>query len=80
VYGLKDPASAFEVSYQFYHDADGSSTPIGKPVVFADRTQAAQGWSVPLAKWPPGSYRIEVTVTAASGQSVSTLSPFQVVE
>jgi hypothetical protein len=80
VYGLKDAASPFEVSYQFYRDTYGAATPIGKPVVFADRTQVAQGWSVPLAKWPPGHYRIEVTITAPSGQSVSTLAPFEVIE
>ena len=80
VYGLENPTRPFGVSYSFYHEEDGIARPIGKPVVFSDRTGAAQGWSFPLSKWPAGRYRIEITVDDPAGPSVSVLAPFEVID
>ena len=77
VYGLPGgDAARFSASYRFFREMPGGALePVGKPIVLEDRTGAAQGWSIPLAKWPPGRYRLEVSVTgedhvAASGQVV----------
>jgi len=82
VYGL-EPSGAgkrFEASYRFFREAESAITPIGKPIVFRDRTEGVQGWSFPLAKWPPGRYRIEVTVTAPGKEPVSSRLPFEIVD
>jgi len=83
VYGLAGgDAARFQTSYRFYREtADGAPpSPIGKPIVFDDRTGGAQGWSFPLLKWPPGRYRMEVTVTSADHVAVSGQASFEVVE
>src|SRR5206468_8564394 len=82
VYGLnetKEPAR-FEASYRFYRETPEGAQPIGRPVPFKDRTGASQGWSFPLAKWPAGKYRIEITVTAADGRSAEARASFEVVD
>ncbi len=53
---------------------------IGEPVVYEDRSEAVQGWSFPLARWPEGSYRIEIKVTDATGQTASAQGAFEVRE
>lgn len=80
VYGLTGPSPRFEVSYRFYREDKDAPVPIGKPIPFADRTEAAQGWTVPLSKWPVGRYRVEVTVTGTTGASQTASAPFEVVE
>lgn len=82
VYGLaaQGEGARFEASYRFFRDADGRAAPIGKPIVFADRTEGVQGWSFPLAKWPAGRYRLEVSVSAAGKQPVSSTLPFEVID
>ena len=82
IYGLPADATArFTASYRFFREMpDGSFTPVSKPIVLPDRSEAAQGWSIPLAKWPAGRYRMEVTVTGADGASASGQADFEVVE
>jgi len=83
VYGLPGgDAAKFQSAYRFYREMpDGAApSPIGKPIVFDDRTGAVQGWSFPLAKWPPGRYRMDVTVTGADSVSSTSQVAFEVVE
>ena len=83
VYGLAGgEAARFQSSYRFYREMpDGApASPIGKPIVFEDRSGAVQGWSFPLAKWPPGHYRMDVTVTGADSVSATSQVAFEVVE
>ncbi len=83
VYGLvpTEAEKKFDVSYRFYRETPQGPQPIGKPIVPAEPpTEAEQGWTFPLAKWPPGKYRIEVTVTGAGGKTVSAQAPFEVIE
>lgn len=82
VYGLPGETSdGFHTSYRFFREKpDGAVMPIADPIVFAERVGAAQGWSFPLAKWPVGRYRMDVTVTGADNVSVSSQVSFQVVD
>ena len=70
----------FDATYRFYLDGEGPPRPIGKPIPMSERTEAVQGWSFPLEKWPTGRYRIEVVVTDASGRTVTAQTPFQVLD
>ncbi len=70
----------FDVAYRFYRDTKDGLVPIGDPIPFPKRTEGAQGWTFPLARWPAGRYRIEVAVTDSSGASISAQAPFTVVE
>ena len=81
VYGLPEADAHFTASYRFFREMpDGSWTPVAKPIVLPDRSDAAQGWSIPLAKWPAGRYRMEVTVMGADGASASGQTSFEVAE
>jgi GWxTD domain-containing protein len=82
VYGLPGgDAARFSASYRFFReDAGGGLAPVGKPIVLEDRNGAAQGWSIPLSKWPPGRYRMEVTVTGEDHMATSKQIPFEVLE
>ena len=83
VYGLPSGGeeAKFDVTYRFYRETAEGPKPIGKPIAPSEPpTQAAQGWTFPLAKWPPGKYRIEVTVATPSGKTASAQAPFEVVE
>jgi GWxTD domain-containing protein len=71
----------FTASYRFFLEIPGGAlTPLGKPIVLEDRTGAAQGWSIPLAKWPAGRYRLEVTVTGEDHVAATEQAAFEVVE
>jgi GWxTD domain-containing protein len=83
VYGLPGgEAARFKTSYRFFREMPGGAppSPIGKPIVFEDRKGAVQGWSFPLAKWPVGRFRMEVTVTGADNVSASDEVAFEVIE
>jgi hypothetical protein len=84
VYGLDAPAGQghFSVAYQFYRVEPGRAEPVklGAPVVLEDRSEAVQGWSIPLERWPAGSYRIEIKVTDATGRSALAQGAFEVRE
>ena len=83
VYGLPEgDAGRFRSSYRFYREMpDGAPpSPIGKPIVFEGRTGPAQGWSFPLAKWPVGRFRMEVTVTRSDRVAVTSQVRFEIVE
>jgi GWxTD domain-containing protein len=82
VYGLPGgDAARFSASYRFFRETPGGAlTPVGKPIVLEDRTQAAQGWSFPLSKWPAGRYRMDVTVTSADEVTASGTVAFEIVE
>ena len=60
-------------------DQEGEQT-VGDPIIFTDLRQAVQGWSVPVKGWPPGSYRLRVTVEdllgggAAGAETVFSVS------
>ena len=81
-YGLREGETAvFQTSYRFYREqADGALTALGKPLALENRTGEAQGWSVPLARWPAGRYILEVTVTGADGAAASSRAAFEVLE
>lgn len=82
VYGAEQAAGGvkFDLSYQFFQDVPEGPKPIGRPLPFSDRDQAVQGWSFPLAKWPVGRYRVEVTVSTAAGDSTTAQTSFEVIE
>lgn len=82
VYGLLDKQDPprFDVSYRFHRETHEGVRPIGQEIVMRERTGASQGWSFPLASWPPGKYVIRITVTGTDGRSASTQAPFEVVE
>jgi len=83
VYGLPGGGAArFKTSYRFFREMPHGlpPLPIGKPILFKDRSGAAQGWSFPLAKWPAGRYRMEVTATGPDNVSASGEVAFEVIE
>ena len=65
----------FDVSYQFYKKDKGDLFILGKPVNFPDRSEAEQGWSFPLSKWPSGEYVVEIEIydKVKNQKSVSSL-------
>lgn len=79
VYGL-DAGAPFDTRYQFYRETSEGPRPIGEAVVFTGRTEASQGWSFPLSRWPAGKYLIEITAAGANGRSASARASFEVVE
>ena len=83
VYGLPGgDAARFRSSYRFYREMPHGAppSPIGEPILFEDRTGAVQGWAFPLAKWPEGRYRVEVTVIAPDNMSATSGVAFEVLE
>lgn len=81
VYGIgTEGAAGFEASYLFYRETAQGPQPIGHALAFKDRSGASQGWSFPLAKWPAGKYRIQITVTDREGKTASAAVPFTVEE
>lgn len=50
-------------TYQFYIEDAGSWLPVGSPITLADLGEPGRSWSVPLAGWPAGSYRLETLVS-----------------
>src|SRR5262245_39247899 len=73
-------APAFDASYLFFRETPQGPQPIGHPLDFKDRSGASQGWSFPLAKWPAGKFRLQITVTDRLGKSASATVPFEVQE
>ena len=67
------------MSYRFSRITAEGTEPIGRAIPFPGRTEAAQGWSFPLAKWPPGKYQIEIDVTDADRRTASARVPFEIV-
>ena len=82
VYGLTtgEGGTRFDASYRFSREIDGAFHQIGRAIVISDRTEAAQGWSFPLEKWPAGTYRLEVTVSEPGGKSATASASFEVVD
>jgi hypothetical protein len=66
---------SFDVTYRFLLRSADEEKPIGKPIAYSDLSQPVQGWSIPLGKWPPGAYRLEVTVQdrIGTGQAVGSV-------
>jgi hypothetical protein len=73
-------ATRFDVSYRFYGEGPSGPEAIGEPITFRDRNQAAQAWSFPLARWPSGKYRLEVTVTRPDGRTAASSASFEVTD
>jgi len=75
VYGIAS-GERFTSTYSFFRkDEAGSWIPLGRPVEQPDLTEGAQGWSFPLAKWPLGRYRVDVTVMPVRVEGKTTLTP-----
>jgi GWxTD domain-containing protein len=68
-----------DVEYAFaVAQADGWLE-LGESLIYRDQTNP-QGWSVPLAGWPPASYRLTVKVTdVVSGDTTSNHAFFRVI-
>ncbi|HEY3174348.1 MAG TPA: GWxTD domain-containing protein [Candidatus Polarisedimenticolia bacterium] len=79
VHGPTTDASSrphLEITYQFYIQDAGSWLPVGSLFTLPDEADLDQAWSVPLDGWPPGRYRLEVTVTDHVGGSTSVRGAF----
>jgi hypothetical protein len=78
--GLPD----FDLEYRFLIDggpAGGQdrALPFGHPIHLTREQNHVQGFSLPLAGWSPGAYRLEVTVTDnLTGGTARAGVPFQV--
>ncbi|MFQ5719895.1 MAG: GWxTD domain-containing protein [Acidobacteriota bacterium] len=66
IYGARpDPRTGqldLNVTYRFSRFSEDRYIPVGKPIRYTHRTQAVQGWSFPLLRWPTSTFRIEVSV------------------
>lgn len=74
---IYDGTPPYRVSYALEgQDDDGAWIALGRPSV-QDAAPATQGWQLPLgARWPLGSYRVQVTVTDAQDDVVTASVPF----
>ena len=72
VYGLV-PGQPFTLTSRFFLLAGEEIRPIGQPVVRDGMTDPAQGWTFPLAKWPAGRFRLEMTATQGASSASGTL-------
>ncbi len=59
----EDGRPRLDLSYQFYLEDSGRWLPVGAPIAPPNESDLVQAWGVPLAGWPVGRYRLEVTVT-----------------
>jgi len=84
VYGAKQGADGtprLAISYQFEGDTGADWEPIGEPIGQAGLAMEAQAWSFPIRGWPPGRFRLTVTVVdESSGHSTSRALEFRVID
>ena len=72
VYGL-EPGRPFTLTSRFFLLSGEGVRPIGQPVVRDGMTDPAQGWTFPLAKWPAGRFRLEMTATQGEASATGPL-------
>jgi hypothetical protein len=74
--GLPD----MDVEYRVFTDAGGTDgpRPFGQPIRLTREQGFFQGFSLPIAGWRPGAYRVRVTITDnLTGQAASGETPFR---
>jgi len=58
-----------DVTYRFSRKEDGGFLEIGRPIALEHLSQPSIGYTLPLAGWPPGTYRLTIGVRDGLGQS-----------
>ena len=71
VYGFEP--GHFTLTSRLFTLHDGQTTPLGQPVVRDGMTGSAQGWTFPLAGWPPDRFRIEITASQGAASATGAL-------
>lgn len=83
VYGAERPpegSAEMDVRYRFDGWTEGAWIPIGDPIAQEGLTGEAQAWSFPIRGWPPGRFRLTVTVVDRhSGRTAMSSLEFAVV-
>ena len=72
VYGLA-AGEPFALTNRFFLIEGAAARPIGKPIRREGLTDPAQGWTFPLAKWPAGAYRLEITAEQGTATASASL-------
>jgi GWxTD domain-containing protein len=67
--GAEGPPAALEIEYRFELLLDGAEYPVGEPLHVRGATARAQGQTFRVEGWPPGSYRLTLTVRDPANDS-----------